>query len=120
MAEITKQYPKYGTGYLKLGNLVFEFEEREYIDGNGRKCNEVTLRNDDYSIYLEKTGIHFIPECHHKLEVRELPVYYGTAGSVVAKATEPVECDCGAVGEDGTFESGNGRANHSNHCAVWK
>ena len=28
-------------------------------------------------------------------------------------------CDCGATGPDGRFESGNGRGNHSNQCAVW-
>lgn len=32
----------------------------------------------------------------------------------------PKTCECGAVGPDGTFGSGNGRSEHANWCGVWK
>ena len=33
---------------------------------------------------------------------------------------EGPECNCGAVGPDGTFKTGNGKSNHSNYCSVWE
>lgn len=43
----------------------------------------------------------------------------GTENVSDGKGVKDLSCQCGAVGCDGKFETGNGRSEHSFWCNVW-